>query len=104
MNSLEDQPLPNFEWAGDAFWAPDSKSIAVPTVTGLMKMQAPNGALELVTTDTNLHTFRGGSWNDQGTILFAAIDSLPGRIGLYGVPAAGGKAIPVEIPGLKDGR
>jgi hypothetical protein len=106
LSSLQDQPIPAFIWYGDAFWAPDSKSVAFPTVSGLMKMQIPNGAMELITTDTYLHSFRGGSWSDKGTILFGGIDEndLPGPIGLYGVPVAGGKAFPVEVPGLKGGR
>jgi eukaryotic-like serine/threonine-protein kinase len=104
LSSLQDQPIPAFDWYGDAFWAPDSKSVAFPTVNGLMKMQIPNGALELVTTDTTSHSFRGGSWSDKGTILYAGIDTFSGPIGLYAVPAAGGNAISVEVPGLKDGR
>lgn len=105
LSSLQDQVIPAFIWYGDLFWAPDSKSLGVPTESGLMKMKIPNGALELVTTGTNSHSFRGGSWSHNGTILFAGIDEqFPGPVGLYGVPSAGGKAFPVEVPGLKDGR
>ena len=36
--------------AGDALWAPDSKSVAFPTANGLMKIRLPKGAPEVVTT------------------------------------------------------
>jgi len=103
LSSLQEQTLPAFVWYGDPFWAPDSKSVALPTVNGLMKMQVPNGALELVTTDSLLASFRGGTWGDKGTILFAGRHDHPSRIGLFAVPAAGGKATPIEVPGLNDG-
>ena len=103
LSSLEDQTLPAFVWYGDAFWSADSRSVALPTVNGLMKMHVPNGAMELVTTDSLQGAIRGGSWSDNGTILFAKIWDLPGRIGLFAVPVTGGKATPVEVPGLKDG-
>ena len=101
LSSLQDQLAPPFVWSGDPFWAPDSKSIGFPTASGLMKLQIPNGALELVTTAI---PGRGGSWGDKGTILFAAIDTSPGGSSLYGVPAAGGKAFPIEVPGFTEGR
>jgi hypothetical protein len=101
LSSLQDQRIPPFVWSGDSFWAPDSKSIGFPTVSGLMKLQIPNGAPELVTAAI---PSRGGSWGDKGIILFAALDPSPGGTGLYGVPAAGGKAYPIEVQGLKEGR
>ncbi len=105
LSSFQDQLMPPFDWYGDPFWAPDSKSIAYPTVDGLMKMQVPNGAPELVTTETaTLGAFRGGSWSSKGIILFASLHIYPAHVGLFGVPATGGKAFPIEVPGLKDGR
>jgi serine/threonine protein kinase len=101
LSSLQDQSMPPFDWYGDPFWAPDSKSIAFPTLSGLMRMQVPNGAPELITTAV---AERGGSWCSKGIILVAGLDSSPGGIGLYGVPATGGKAFPIEVPGLKEGR
>ena len=102
LSSLQDQLIPPLEWYGDPFWAPDSKSIAFPTVSGVLKMQVPNGAPEFVTAHG---AGRGGSWGDKGLILFAGpLGSSPAGNGLFGVPAAGGKPFPVEVPGLKDGR
>ena len=102
LNSLQDQLAPPLDWYGDPFWAPDSKSIGFPTLSGMMKLQVPNGAPELVTAPV---AERGGSWSDRGLILFAGTLGLsPNGNGLFGVPAAGGKPFPVEVPGLKDGR
>jgi serine/threonine protein kinase len=101
LSSLQDQLIPPFDWYGDPFWSPDSRSIAFPTINGLMKIQVPSGAPELFSV---VNAGRGGSWGDQGMILVAGLDSSPGGIGLYGVPAAGGKAFPVEVLGLKEGR
>ena len=98
---LQDQTMPRFDWYGDVFWSPDSKSIAFSTTSGLMKMRVPNGAPELV---TGVVAYRGGNWGDNGVILFAGQDSSPGGVSLYGVPAAGGRAFPIEVPGLKEGR
>jgi hypothetical protein len=97
LSSLESDVLPQWPWRGDPFWAPDSQSIAFPTeINRLMKIRLPKGAQELVTE--NLFNNRGGSWGEKGIILVAQGDR-----GLYGVPAAGGTAQRLEIPGLKDG-
>ena len=103
LNSLEAEPLPEFRAAGDAFWAPDSQSVAFPTANGLMKMRLPKGIPEAVTTQKGVGA-RGGSWGDQGGILLSTIDSLPGKAGLYSVSAAGGAASFVQVPGLTAGR
>jgi len=101
LSSLQDQLAPPLDWYGDPFWAPDSKSIGFPTLSGLMKLRAPNGAPELVTDPV---AERGGSWGNKGLILFAGIlGSSPAGNRLFGVPTTGGKPFPVEVPGLKDG-
>ena len=69
LSSLQDQLAPPLASYGDLFWASDSKSIAFPTVSGLMKLQVPNGAPELVAADA--FPARGGSWSEKGMILFA---------------------------------
>ena len=102
LSSMQDQMMPPLDWYGDPFWAPDSKSIAFPTTSGLMKMRVPSGAPELVTGV--VVAGRGGSWGDKGIILYASMDSSSGGIGLYGVSAAGGNVFPIEVPGLKEGR
>jgi eukaryotic-like serine/threonine-protein kinase len=103
LSSLDAEPLPEFQPSGDAFWSPDSKSIALSTTNGLMKIRLPKGAPEMISTE--LSAARGGSWSSEGVILAAALDSSPGGLRLYSVPAGGGNAALVEVPpGLKDGR
>jgi hypothetical protein len=90
--------LPYWLWSGDAFWSPDSQSIAFPTSGNrLMRMRLPKGAQELVTTIPGEGN-RGGSWGDNGTIIYAVAEN-----GLFSVPASGGTAQPLEVPGLKEG-
>jgi serine/threonine protein kinase len=101
LSSLQDQLTPPLDWYGDPFWAPDSKSIGFPTLNGLMKLQVPNGAPELVAAP---FPNRGSTWSDKGMIVFAGYDASPGGVSLYGVPVSGGKAIPIAVPGLKEGR
>jgi eukaryotic-like serine/threonine-protein kinase len=98
LTSSEAEPLPYWLWSGDAFWAPDSQSIAFPADQGqLLRMRVPKGAQELVTTLPG--ALRGGSWSEKGTILCAF-----GAGNLYSVPASGGIAQRLDVPGLKDGR
>jgi serine/threonine protein kinase len=103
LNSLETESLPPLVRTGVLFWAPDSRSIAVPTTKGLFKVHLPGGAPELVTGDLTAAE-RGGTWGEDGTILFAKLDSSPGGVGLYAVSAEGGHAVRVEVEGFKDGR
>jgi serine/threonine protein kinase len=103
LDSLEAERVPPFDWTGAPFWAPDSKSIAFPTVQGLFKMHLPGGAPESVTEEP-LPGERGGTWADDGTLLFAKLDSSPGGVRLYAVSEGGGPAVPVEVQGFKDGR
>jgi serine/threonine protein kinase len=98
LNSLESEPLTKWIWSGDAFWTPDSQSITFSADHGrLMKMRTPKGAQDLIGTSPG--ALRGGTWGDKGTIIFAALN-----IGLFSVPAAGGAAQRLEVPGLKEGR
>ena len=103
LNNLEVQPIAPINPTGDAFWAPDSKSIAVPTVNGLVKIHLPDGAPELISSDS-VAAARGGSWSERGTILLSKIDSSPDGIGLYEVPAGGGRLSPITVSGLRNGR
>jgi Tol biopolymer transport system component len=103
LDSLETERVPPFDPAGAPFWAADSKSIAFSTAKGLFKMHLPGGAPELVIQDL-ITTERGGTWREDGTILFAKLDTSPGGVGLYAVSTEGGHAVPVEVQGFKDGR
>src|SRR5579862_313061 len=99
LSSLEGEILPDVDWFGAPFWAPDSQSIAFPSDGGrLMKMRIPKGAPEVVAEDKRLVHERGGSWGEKGIILVAH-----GNSGLFSVPAAGGTPQPIRVPGLKEG-
>ena len=70
------------------FWSPDGKSIGF-FADGLMKtVDAAGGAAQTVCSATDP---RGGTWNEQGEIVFAPLT----RDGLYRVRAAGGDPQPV---------
>ena len=103
LSSLDLQPLPALNYTGDPFWSPDSQSVVVPTVSGLVKIHLPNGAPEFITAEP-IGGERGGTWSQDGMILFAMLDSSLGGVSLFGVPAAGGQTFRLEVPGLGKGR
>ncbi len=82
------------------FWSPDSRSLVFPVIAGeLKRIDLDSGSIRTVAVLPQLNlealsTF-GGSWAEDGTILF----SLGGR--LYQVPASGGDLALVEIAGLQ---
>jgi serine/threonine protein kinase/Tol biopolymer transport system component len=86
------KPLAGTEDASYAFWAPDGNSIAFFSGQMLERINLLNGT---VLTICAAPDGRGGSWNQQGTIIFAPVPSG----GLYRVAAAGGTPIQVSVPG-----
>jgi eukaryotic-like serine/threonine-protein kinase len=98
LSSHDTETLPDWRWGGDAFWAPDSGSIAFPTldIVRLMKMRLPRGVQEVVCDIPG--SFRGGSWGEKGDIIFAIADR-----GLIHATAAGGQPARLEVPGLPEG-
>jgi hypothetical protein len=92
------QPFKLSGTRGVTFWSPDSSSIAMDTVPGLVKMRLPDGAPEVI-AKVAVPT-RGGTWSDTGTILMGTA-SLTGADGaLLVVPASGGEAKPLHISGI----
>ncbi len=88
LQSSEGKILPGTEGSGHAFWSPDSHSIAFFS-TGKLKRTDVDGSAVYNVADANLG--RGGSWNSDGTIIFA-----PGGISAIAkVPASGGTPVPV---------
>ncbi len=86
------KPLAGTEGASYPFWAPDGRSIAFFAGQMLKRIDLSNG---MILTICAAPDGRGGSWNPQGTIVFAPVPSG----GLYRVPAAGGTPIQVSVPG-----
>jgi eukaryotic-like serine/threonine-protein kinase len=83
LDSLEAYPVAGSEGASRPFWSPDSKSVAFGADRKLKRVDVEGGAPAAL-CDVSLP--RGGSWSENGVILFAERSS-----GLMRIPASGGK-------------
>lgn len=83
LDSLNPQPLPGTEGAMFPFWSPDSRSVAFFGTEKLKRVEIAGGA-PVNLCDVNLA--RGGSWGDNGIILFASSYNT----GILQIPASGG--------------
>jgi eukaryotic-like serine/threonine-protein kinase len=83
LDSPSARTLPGTAGAESPFWSSDGKSVGF-FADGKLKTVSVVGGGVMSLADVSLVS--GGSWNEQGTILFApALDS-----GIYGIPASGG--------------
>jgi len=95
-----DQEQPRFVegsvGAGTAFWSPDSTTIGFAVTGGkLKKVSAGGDGPPVLVGDFECGHICGGTWSpDGGSIVF----SCASPVGLYMVPAAGGKASLVTSP------
>jgi eukaryotic-like serine/threonine-protein kinase len=80
--------LPGTEDATSPFWSPDGTSIAFSAGSALLQIDLSHQKLSKV-CDV-IGTFYGGSWLDDGRILFASRD-----VGIFQVAATGGLPSPV---------
>ena len=87
LETSDTRPLPGTEGGNDPFWSPDSSMVAFHQRGQLVSVNPDTGAVLTITRVPP--GFRGGSWNQDGVIIFAA-----GKI--YRVAASGGT--PVELP------
>jgi eukaryotic-like serine/threonine-protein kinase len=96
LDAIHARPVADTDGAGAPFWSPDSHYIGFFANQSLKKLHivdgTPNGAPQIVCPAESLAG--GGTWNQDGTILFAP--GLSG--GLSRVAAAGGK--PVQVTKL----
>jgi Tol biopolymer transport system component len=83
LDAVAAKPLPGTENATFPFWSPDSRSIAFFTEDKLKRLEVTAGA-PVTICDAVLG--RGGSWNQDGTIVAA----LSYNSGIAQVPASGG--------------
>ena len=88
LDSLTARELPGTEAATYPFWSPDSRFVAF-FAAGKLKRIDVNGGV--VTVICNVGLGRGGTWNEQGTILFNSVNDGP----LLSVLASGGMPVPV---------
>ncbi len=86
LDSLDAQPLQGTQGVTDPFWSPDSRSIAFWAQNKLMRVDASGGPTQTICDASN---GRGGSWNQEGTILFSLGDPPT----LLRVPAGGGTPV-----------
>ena len=82
------QQLNGTEWAAFPFWSPDSRRIGFFAEGKLKTVDIVGGAVEIL---CEAPIGRGGTWNRDGTVVFAP--SLTGS--LYRVSASGGAPTPV---------
>ena len=83
LDTASVQPLPGTENAMYPFWSPDSRFLG-SFADGKLKIMETTGSPGQALADTP--DSRGGTWNNQGTILFAPTVNGP----LYAVSALGG--------------
>ena len=87
LGSLDAQVLAGTEEAGSPFWSPDSKSIGFVATGKLKRIEVAGGGL---VTLCDASAARGGTWSENGQILFA-----DRALGLQRIAASGGPAVPV---------
>ena len=88
LDAISSQALPGTEGGTFPFWSPDSRSIAFFTAEKLKRIEVGGGA-PVTICDSVLG--RGGSWNQDGTIVAA----ISYNTGLSRVPASGGTPTPI---------
>jgi Tol biopolymer transport system component/predicted Ser/Thr protein kinase len=85
LDALTAQPLPGTEGGTAAFWSPDSRTVGFQAEGKLKKIDASGGPPLTLTDAPNL---RGGSWSQEGVVVFAPAQNST----LMRVSAAGGAA------------
>jgi Tol biopolymer transport system component len=88
LDVLTAQPLSGTEEASEPFWSPDSRFIGFFAKGKLKKIAVSGGGPETI---CDAESGRGGTWNQEGVILFAP----DATSGLYRVSYAGGEIAPV---------
>jgi Tol biopolymer transport system component len=83
LDSVSSQPLPGTEGGGFPFWSPDSRSVGFFTNPKLKRIDI-GGGNPITICDASMA--RGGSWNQDGTIIAA----LSFTAGISRIVASGG--------------
>ena len=89
------RPLDGTEGAFGPFWSPDSRHLGFFAKTKVMSIDVTGGSPAKI-CDISISN-ASGAWGPDGTILYAAFDTMASNMGapLYRVPASGGT--PVEL-------
>jgi Tol biopolymer transport system component len=93
LDSLVPRALPGTEGAGAIFWSPDNNFIGF-FADGKLKKVDVSGKLPQILCEAPEP--RGGTWNQEGTIVFAR----SANEGLFQISSAGGEPSPVTSPDL----
>lgn len=88
MDSLAAHELADTEGAQFPFWSPDSKSLGFLAAGKLKRIDVSGGPATSIADEP---LFRGGTWNEEGTIILAPSNTT----GLQRVPASGGTPTPL---------
>ena len=91
MNSFTSRELPGTENGNGPFWSPDSKSIGFQADGKLKRIDVAGGSVQALCDATDLG-FEGGSWNQEGVVLFGQAAG-----GIQRVSASGGAPVPVTV-------
>ena len=81
------------------FWSPDSRQVGFFQASKLKSVDPGSGAVQIL---CDAPDGRGGTWNNRGTIIFAAFPNTPGggsTTGLLKVSDSGGEPQPVTMAG-----
>ena len=87
LDTVEARALAGTEGATYPFWSPDSRFVGFFAGGKLKKLEVATGVILAI---CDVAEGRGGSWNEEGVILFGTRDNV-----LYRVPASGG--LPVAV-------
>jgi Tol biopolymer transport system component len=89
LDAMRPHPLAGTEGAGhELFWSPDGKNVAFQAAGKLKRVSTEGGAVQTICDAPNI---RGGSWNQDGVIVF-----VPNVVtGVHRVAASGGTPTPV---------
>jgi len=97
LAETEPRPLAGTDGATFPFWSADSRQIAFFAGGSLRRVPRGGGAVQTICAAKD---GRGGAWNREGTIVFAAdFRDAP----LYRVPAAGGEPVPATALDVEKG-
>jgi serine/threonine protein kinase len=92
LDALGSQRIDGTEGALYPFWSPDGREIAFFANNKLKRVELATGRVQIICDGAGLGG--GGSWNADGTILFASQATLPATR-IQRVSAAGGPATPI---------
>ena len=99
LDDFVDRMIPGTEGAQLPFFSPDGQSIAFAAAGKLQKISLTGGT---TLTLYEARGFRGGSWDQEDTIVFAGRGNDAQR-GLYRVSAAGGEAEQLVVVNVEQG-